>query len=100
MAKKAFEYKEIKDNGDILQIRVWRVEKSEKQPDGVSYSMVYIRNGERLIGHDNFEGHAKGGSNHHRHIEDRVFPYEFVDEWKAIEDFYIEIEKARQRGLI
>lgn len=95
MAEKVFEYKEIKDNCDIIQIRVWKVEKSEKQPEGVSYTMAYIRNGERIVGYDNFEGHLFEGSSHHKHIGKRILPYEYVDYWKAIGDFYADVEKER-----
>ena len=116
MAKAIFEHKETAANGDIVEIHIFEVPKSEtqiaaatgpnrqkaiwEQPEGVSYTMAYIRNGERIVGYDNFEGHLFEGSSHHKHIEGRILPYEFVDEWKAIEDFYIEIEKAKQRGLI
>mgnify|MGYP001576991938 FL=1 len=100
MAKVIFEHKETAANGDIVEIHIFEVPKSEKQPEGVSYTMAYIRNGERIVGYDNFEGHLFEGSSHHKHVLGRILPYEFVDEWKAIEDFYIEIEKAKQRGLI
>lgn len=100
MGEKTFGYKEVKENGDIIEITIWKVPESEKQPEGISYTMAYIRNGERIIGYDNFEGHIFESSSHHKRIKDRLFPYEFVDEWKAIEDFYNDVEKAKQRGLI
>ena len=99
MAEKVFSYKETGDNGDITEIRIWRVEKSEKQPEGVSYSMVYARNGKRIIGYDNFEGHVFEGGSHHKHISGKIFPYEFEDEWKTMEDFYFDIENAKKRSL-
>ncbi len=84
MAEVIFEHKETAANGDIIEIRVFRVDKSKRQPEGVSYSMVFIRNGERVIGYDNFEGHVLGGSSHHKHISESVLPYEFVDEWGVV----------------
>ncbi|MBI3036149.1 hypothetical protein HYY73_00100 [Candidatus Woesearchaeota archaeon] len=95
MAEVLFEHKETAENGGIIEIRVFRVDKSERQPEGVSYSMVFIRNGERVIGYDNFEGHKRDGSSHHKHIGERILPYEFVDYWKAIGDFYADVEKER-----
>ena len=71
------------------------MQKSEKQPEGVSYTMVYIRNGERVVGYDNFERHVLGGSSHHKHIGERILLYEFVDYWKAIGDFDADVEKVR-----
>ena len=56
--------------------------------------MVYISNGKRLVGYDNY--HGKG---HHRHICGREEPYAFVDEWKTIEDFTANMEKIRS-GVI
>ncbi len=70
--------------------------KSEKQPDGVSYTMAYIRNGGRIVGYDNFEGHVLEGSSHHKHIGKRILPYEYVDYWKVIGDFYADVEKERK----
>lgn len=98
MAEVIFEYEYEEDSGDIVEIHVYKVPKSEKQPDGISYTMVFVRNGERVVGYDNFEGHVFEGGSHHKHIKDRILPYSYIDEWKAIEDFLIDVEKAK-RGL-
>lgn len=95
MAKALFEHKETAANGDIIEIHVFEVLKTGKQPEGVSYRMVFIRNGKRIIGYDNFEAHAFEGGSHHKHIGDGILPYEYVDYWKAIEDFYADVEKWR-----
>lgn len=95
MAKALFKYKETSENGDILEIRAYEVPKSGKLPEGVSYSLVFVRNNERLVGYDNFEGHTLEGSSHHKHIGGRALPYEFVDIWKAIEDFLMDVDKRR-----
>ena len=99
MAEIIFHHKCIEDNGDIVEIKMFKVPKSEKQPEGISYSMVYICNGIRAIGYDNFEGHSEKGSSHHKHTFGKTVPYAFFDEWKAVEDFYLDVEKARQRCL-
>lgn len=80
-------------------MKIIRVPKSDKNPEGISYSLVYIRNGKRLLGYDNFEGHEKEGNIHHKHIKDRIIPYEFRDEWKLIEDFNNDVEKIKS-GVI
>lgn len=95
MAKLLFEHKETFENGEMIEIRVYELPSSEKQPIGVAYSMVFIKNNSRVVGYDNFEGHVFQGSSHHRHIKERILPYEFVDIWKAIEDFCTDVEKWR-----
>ena len=96
MAKVIFEHKETAANGDIVEIHIFEVPKSEKQPEGVSYTMACIRKGERIVGYDNFEGHLFEGSSHHKHILGRILPYAYVDYWKAIGDFYTDVEKERK----
>ena len=89
-----FASKHEEPNGDIIQIRIWEVAKSEEYPDGIRHSLVYIRDGQRLLGYDNF--HGKG---HNRHVRDREEAYDFVDEWKLLEDFMSDCEKIK-RGVI
>ena len=92
-------HKQAEENGDIIEIRIFRVPISEKNKDGVSYSLVYVRNGERLMGFDNFEGHEKEGKRHHKHIREETSAYEFIDIWQLINEFNKEVEKIR-RGII
>lgn len=92
-------HKQIEENGDIIQIRIFSVPCSEKNREGVSYTLVYIRNGERLMGFDNFEGHEKDGKRHHKHIREQIIAYTFVDIWRLINDFNEEVEKIR-KGVI
>lgn len=95
MAKILFEHKETAANGDIIEIRVFEVQKSQSQPEGISYRMAFIRAGKRVVCYDNFEGHSLQGSSHHKHIGDMILPYDYVDYWKAIEDFCADVEKWR-----
>ena len=44
------------------------------KPHGVKISVVYIKNGKRLIGYDNAEGRG-----YHRHESGREEAYRFVD---------------------
>ncbi len=89
-----FEHKQSEPNGDIIEIRIREMETSEEYPEGVRYSFVYIRNGKHLVGYDNY--HGKG---HHRHVKEHEEPYEFIDVWKAFEDFDEDIEKVK-KGVI
>lgn len=45
--------KRVYPNGDIIEIRAWRVEKSSDKPHGFKFSLVFIRDGKRIIGYDN-----------------------------------------------
>lgn len=75
-----FEHRQKLPDGDLIEIRLWEVEPSEEHPEGIRYSLIYVRNNKRLIGYDNY--HGKG---HHRHIHDREEAYEFAGKWKVIE---------------
>jgi hypothetical protein len=56
----------------------------------LKYSLVYIREGKRVIGYDNAEG--KG---HHRHYKGKEVAYDFRNVDLLIEDFYEDVEKVR-----
>lgn len=99
MSEELFSHKHTEENGDIVEIRIWEVPASPANPEGVSYSFVYIREGKRVVGYDNFEGHAQEGKRHHRHIKERMEAYEFADIWKLMSDFNEDIEKIK-RGVI
>ena len=93
-AKLIFYRKNIEPNGDIVEMRIWKVPSSQRASSGLKYSLVYIREGKRIIGYDNAEG--KG---HHRHYKSREFAYDFRDVDNLIKDFYEDVEKVRRGGL-
>ena len=75
------------DNGNIIEIKLWRVPVSKEKPNGYKYSLVYIVNGERMIGYDNAEG--KGD---HKHNGKYAEPYKFKTIKRLISDFIKDIE--------
>ncbi len=83
--------KEIKED-EIVEIKVWRVPRTRNTPDGVKISVVYVKNGKRLIGYDNAEG--KG---YHRHFMDREETYPFSDVRALLDDFKKDIRTIRGR---
>ena len=93
-ARLIFFRKNIEANGDIVEMRIWKVPSSKRSPSGLKYSLVYIRGGKRIIGYDNAEG--KG---HHRHYKGREFAYDFRDVDNLIKDFYEDVEKVRRSEL-
>lgn len=82
-----------KENDTTVEIKVWSVPKSTDKPNGYKYSLVYIKEGKRLIGYDNAE--MKGD---HRHYEDRAEPYFFESLDKLFTDFYNDIRRYRDEG--
>ena len=70
LAELQYHLKRVYPEGDIMEIKIWRIPKSEDFPEGIKYSMAYIRVGtekaERVLGYDN-----ERGKGHHRHYFDR-----------------------------
>jgi len=60
VAKLRYHLKRIFPEGDIMEIKVWEVPKSEDFPEGVKYSMAYIKveegGAKRILGYDNERG--------------------------------------------
>jgi len=83
-----FSHKQIRDDGDIIDISIQRVKKSKEYPEGVRYSLVYVRDGKNIVRYDNYLGHG-----HHKHIRSRRKEYEFKDEWALIRDFEKDLNK-------
>jgi hypothetical protein len=74
--------------GNIVEMKIWSVPVTEHTPDGVKYSLVYIIDGERVIGYDNERG--KGD---HKHIDGKQTPYQFIDVDVLVEDFSSDVEE-------
>lgn len=98
MAEEIFIHRQVLAEGDIIDMKIFRVPKTATNPEGVSYSVAYIKEGKRLVGYDNNEGHGRDLF-HHKHVKERIIAYAFIDEWKLIEDFMEDIEKI-ERGAI
>lgn len=81
--------KEMKGD-EIVEAKVWQVPKSGDKPHGVKFSIVYIKNGKRLIGYDNAEDRG-----YHRHLTDREEAYRFVDIWRLLDDFKQDVQDIR-----
>lgn|SRR3989344_8923528 len=77
-----FSHKWVRDNGDILDIFIQEVKKSEEHPEGVRYSLVYVRDGKNIVRYDNYGKHG-----HHKHINGKRLEYVFKDAWQLIPDF-------------
>ena len=86
--------KSVDEKGNIVEIKILKVEKTETEPYGIKYSLVYIENGKRVIGYDNYD--RKGD---HKHYFGKEIPYKFENVDKLIRDFLDDIEKYKRGEL-
>ena len=90
-----FHEKTMLSDTEKMEIKVWEVPKSEKYPEGVTYSMVYLKeiNGEyrRILGYDNSEG--KG---HHKHEKGKEEKLVFLSVEELIGRFRRAVEVIRE----
>lgn len=83
-------YKRLYENGDIVEIKVWKIGKSIDKPHGFKYSLAFIRAGKRIIGYDNAE--HKGDHRHYKGKEHQ-YPFSGIDE--LLEDFFSDVRRFR-----
>jgi hypothetical protein len=89
-----YNVKYFDDEGAAVEVKVWRVPRSQDKPHGLRYSFAYIVKGERLIGYDNAEG--KGD---HRHVKGKESAYSFKSLKKLWADFFKDIEAIKEGKL-
>lgn len=78
--------------GAIIQMIVWKVPTPvPPTTHGFKYRLVYIHNGQRIVGFDNERG--KGD---HMHLDGQELRYEFTSLTQLIEDFISEVDKRRK----
>jgi hypothetical protein len=91
-AIKITEHKSVSADGSVTQFVIWKVPTPVPPTEhGFKYRMVYIRDGERVVGFDNERG--KGD---HMHLDGEELPYTFTTISQLMEDFISEIEKRRK----
>ena len=78
--------------GNFVETKLWSVPVTGHTPYGVKYSLVYIVNGERVVGCDNGRGNGD-----HKHIEGTEISYVFVDIDVLVEDFANDVEEFIRR---
>jgi hypothetical protein len=84
---------EVRDeDGWRVIVKVWKVEVSKTNPDGVDYSLVLLDpTGERVVGYDN---HWPKGP--HRYVlgEEKGYDYRGID--TLLEDFQADMAQVRR----
>ncbi len=91
-ARLLLDHKTVVSSGAILQLKIWKVpEPVPPTTHGFKYRLVYVRNGERIVGFDNERD--KGD---HMHLDGAESPYLFRGIEQLIEDFIAEVNKRRR----
>ncbi len=82
--------KVIDEQGNIVELVIWKVPATPENPAGLRYRLAFIRRGEKrpVVLYDNHQ--PKG---HHRHIEGVVEPYAFVDVDRLLSDFTRDVRR-------
>jgi hypothetical protein len=82
----------IDEDGNILELVIWRVESASRQPSGVRYRLAFIRRGDAtpVVLYDN---HSPKG--HHRHVEGVEEAYGFSGVDQLLEDFAGDVRRVK-----
>ena len=72
----------------VVKLTGYKFEKSNKNPLGLKYSFVLIKNNVRILGYDNHENKPP-----HIHRGNKEYPYNFTNIETTINDFYKEVKK-------
>lgn len=84
-------FKDVTDEGDIIELVVWRVPQPvPPSTHEFKYRAAYVMGGVRVVGFDNERG--KGG---HCHIRGHEQPYRFSTVEQLVEDFIAAVAAAR-----
>lgn len=74
-----------------MEVKAYQVPRTKSTPHGFKYSLVYIYDGQRIVGYDNHE--HKGD---HRHKRALITPYAFTSVDTLINDFLIDVAAAKK----
>jgi hypothetical protein len=78
------------EHGNLYELVLWKVQRNARYPDGIRYRLAFIRSGAQrpAVLYDNH--HPKA---HHRHVEEREEPYDFVSARQLVTDFLADASK-------
>jgi len=94
------------DGGYWVKIEAALQEPTPARPHGVKYSLsLHEPYGKRIMGYDNahavkrpkkgkYSGWRVEYDHKHRHARDKGVPYEFVDAYQLLKDFFADVDRA------
>lgn len=93
------------EDGFWVKIDAWEVAVSAEVPHGIRYSLtLHAPDGTRILGYDNahaikvkrtkYAGQRISFDHKHRHASDKGVPYEFVDAYQLLSDFFNEVDSV------
>ncbi len=94
MVSKILDIKHVIGDIGILQIKILKVPVDEFHPEGIKYSLIFVRKLENgsfdneFLRYDNYN---KEG--HHKHIKGNKIKYDFVNVETLVEDFKKDLKK-------
>ncbi len=78
----------------IIKLTGYRFKKNDKNPLGLKYSFVLIKDNIRILGYDNHENKQP-----HVHRYNKEYSYKFKDIETALDDFYKEVKELTGSDL-
>ena len=94
-SKLIYNFKEVKENEYLIEIKVFLVPKSKYYPEGIKYCLNFSkyykdknRYDENFLRFDNYNNEG-----HHKHIKCKKLKYNFKNVEQLFEDFIQELEK-------
>lgn len=91
-SKLILDFKSVEDDGAITQMIVWQLPRPVPPClHDMKYRLVYVVNGERVVGFDN-----ERGKGNHAHVAGQELAYEFVNLDQLVEDFLAAIEHYKR----
>ncbi len=82
------------EKGEFVEIRVYEVERGKFFPEGIKYSMNFIKNGLCILRYDN-----ERGKGHHKHLKGKEVKLEFKDVNNLKRAFMEEVSAIRSVDL-
>ena len=82
------------EEGDTIQLRILKVKKDAKYPEGIRYRLALIHDEKRVLGYDNTypEGHHKHVVKDNKEVK---VSCKFVDAETLLRSFKTDVEKWR-----
>ncbi|GAV36188.1 hypothetical protein ROTAS13_03875 [Roseomonas sp. TAS13] len=93
-AVEIFREKVVLSATELVEIVIWQVPTPVPPSDhDFKYRLVYVREGQRVVGYDNERG--KGD---HRHIHGQELPYTFSTIDRLLADFSADVSANREKS--